>query len=174
MRRILTLLPFTLLFVVQLFGQDQPVPGYVVNQDFPDSVKAVPMVTLEGGQATFADMLKTCRGKKVVIDIWASWCRDCIAGLPKLDQLRKQTEGDKVVYVFLSVDDDDQKWRSAIKRFDIRGVHYRIKAGWRNPLANYIVLDWVPRYLTLSEDGRVMMPKAILANDRLLVRSVLD
>lgn len=111
MRRILTLLPFTLLFVVQLFGQDQPVPGYVVNQDFPDSVKAVPMVTLEGGQATFADMLKTCRGKKVVIDIWASWCRDCIAGLPKLDQLRKQTEGDKVVYVFLSVDDDDQKWR---------------------------------------------------------------
>jgi thiol-disulfide isomerase/thioredoxin len=174
MQKFLSLNFSLLAFVSLCFGQNQPVPEYVAKQNFPDSVATVSMVTLEGTRMKFSDMLKFFRGKKIVIDIWASWCKDCIVGLPKLEELRKKTSSDKVVYVFLSVDDNDAKWRAAINRFRIKGEHYRIESGWKNPLANYIVLDWVPRYLVLNEAGHVIVPKAIVADDQLLEKSLLQ
>jgi thiol-disulfide isomerase/thioredoxin len=154
-------------------AQDQPAPKYLVTHDFPDTVASVALVTPDGKPTTFGYMIKSYKGKKVMMDIWASWCRDCITGLPELEKLKAKTSGDKVVYVFLSVDENDAKWRTAIDRFGIRGEHYRVTSGWKGPLSNYIVLDWVPRYITLNEEGRVVMPKAIFANDRLLEKSLL-
>ena len=164
---------FLVLFVTPALCQDKPVPDYVLKEDFHDSVLNIPVVKLDGTPGTFSDILKSVRGRKVVLDIWASWCRDCIVGLPQLEKLRKKTDPEKVVYVFLSVDEVETKWRTAIDRFfRIEGEHYRIPVGWKNALSNYIVLDWVPRYLTLDENGRVIMPKAIQAGETQLVESV--
>jgi thiol-disulfide isomerase/thioredoxin len=150
---------------IALYGQNEPVPDYLTKQDFPDSVMVLKVTSLEGKQLTFSEMINAYQGKTIVVDMWASWCRDCIVGLPKLEKLKKETGEELVVYLFLSVDKDDEKWRSAIKRFNIRGEHYRIEGGWKTPLANYIVLDWVPRYMVLNQNGRVVMPKAIEADE---------
>jgi thiol-disulfide isomerase/thioredoxin len=158
---------FTLAITLPLSAQNESVPDYLVQQDFPDSVKSLAMLNLNGQRVSFADAMKLHEGRKVVIDIWASWCRDCFAGLPKLNELKKKTSDEKVVYVFISVDEDEKKWRSAIKRFGIQGEHYIINTGWYNPLSNYIVLDWVPRYLILNEKGNIIMPKALTANEQL-------
>lgn len=164
---------FLALLATSSFSQDTAVPDYVVNQDFPDSVLSIPVVKLDGTTGTFADILESVRGKKVVLDIWASWCRDCIVGLPKLEKLKEKTDPEKVVYVFLSIDENETKWRAAIDRFfRIEGEHYRIPIGWKNALSNYVVLDWVPRYLTLDETGRVIMPKAIEAGESQLLKSL--
>ena len=169
------LLALTILAVVEFpaFCQDKPVPEYVLNQNFPDSVLSIPVVKLDGTQGTFGDLLTSVAGKRVVLDIWASWCRDCIVGLPKLKELKAKTDPERVSFVFVSIDEDEQNWRAAINRFfRIDGEHYRIPIGWKNALSNYIVLDWVPRYLTLDETGRVIMPKAIVAEDRRLVEAL--
>jgi thiol-disulfide isomerase/thioredoxin len=150
------------------FSQNDPVPAYLTTQPFPDSVKALPIHTVDGTSLTFGDMLEKHKGKKILIDIWGSWCRDCIIGYPKLEELRN-TIGDKdIAYVFLSTDKDKDKWKNAITKFNIRGDHYLLDGGWKNPLSNYISLDWVPRYLVLDKRGRIMMPKAIVAEDEAL------
>lgn len=170
------LILFTLLlFYTSSFSQDKPVPDYVSNRNFPDSVLRLPVVRLDGAKGSLSDVLSSVRGKKVVLDIWASWCRDCIVGLPKLEALMNETDPGKVAYVFLSIDQDDRKWRHVIQRFfKKQGEHYRIPIGWKNALTNYIVLDWVPRYLILDEDGRVIMTKAIEAGERQLRQSLLQ
>jgi thiol-disulfide isomerase/thioredoxin len=155
-----------LLFVASTaFCQDKPIPEYLTKNDFPDSVKSIGMQTPEGSRLTFGDMLETYKGKKVVIDIWASWCRDCIVGYPKLEKLRQEVGEENVVYVFLSTDKDVNKWKNAITGFQIRGQHYLLNGAWNKTLSSYIVLDWVPRYLVLNEKGMVIMPKAIHADD---------
>ena len=155
---------FTFAVSTSAFSQNDPVPEYLTTQPFPDSVGSVSIVTYEGKRISFSEMLSAHKGKKVVIDMWASWCRDCIVGLPKLNELRKKTGEEHVVYLFLSVDANEEKWKGAINKFNIQGEHYRVEGAWKTPLSNYIALDWVPRYMVLNENGMIMMPKAIEAS----------
>lgn len=152
-------------------AQNEPVPEYLTTQEFPDSVRTVSVENYNGKGMTFEGILKQYKGKRIVIDIWASWCRDCLVGVPGLRDLIKKTTDQNIVYLFISVDEDERKWKSAISRFSIPGEHFRIKSGWKNPLCNYIVLDWVPRYMVLNETGKVTKSKAITGDmlEKLLV-----
>lgn len=168
----LTALFFWMISVVPLCAQNQPVPAHVVGNSLPDSVLALQMVRTNGSSLTLGDMLKTHEGKKIVVDVWASWCRDCIIGYPKLDALRSTTDKSKTAFVFLSVDKDVDKWKSSIDKFRIEGEHYLLTGAWKNALSNYIVLDWVPRYLVIDEAGKIVMAKAIDASDETLKSAV--
>jgi thiol-disulfide isomerase/thioredoxin len=172
--KFLTFLSLLLVFSLTALCQNTPSPGYLTTQDFPDSVKSLGLQNLEGRKLTFKEMLERYNGKKVIIDIWGSWCRDCIVGYPKLDNLRKEIGDDKIAYVFLSTDKDIEKWKNAIARFQIRGDHYLLDGAWNNVLANYIVLDWVPRYLVLDAKGKVIFPKAIHADDPALRKAAVE
>lgn len=147
------------------FAQNDPVPAYLTIQDFPDSVRNLQGVALNGEEISFGKMLDKYKGKKVVIDIWASWCRDCLVGYPKLHELMKRTAGQDLVYLFLSIDENDQKWKNAITKFSMLGEHYRLPSGWENPLSSYIALDWVPRYMVVNENGRIVEPKKITSEE---------
>ncbi|MCB0468992.1 MAG: TlpA family protein disulfide reductase, partial [Aequorivita sp.] len=39
-------------------------------------------------EISFSEILQQYKGKTVFIDIWASWCKDCIVGMPKVQKLR--------------------------------------------------------------------------------------
>jgi thiol-disulfide isomerase/thioredoxin len=151
--------------VINVQSQNQPAPAYLTTQHFPDSVLSVGMRTIEDQKISFGEMLEKHKGKKIFLDIWASWCRDCIVGYPSIDKLRNNVGDGNIVYVFLSTDKDAGKWIAAIEKFNIRGEHYLLNGAWQNALSNYVSLDWVPRYLVLDENGNVIMPKAIVADD---------
>lgn len=168
---------FLALFVIvclanQSLSQNAPVPGYVTTQNFPDSVKALGMEDLAGKRITFGEMLTLYKGKKVLIDIWASWCRDCIVGYPKLEKVKGAVDEASVAFVFLSADKDKQKWKDAITKYKINGDHYILDGAWINSLSHYLVLDWVPRYFVIDESGKVTMPKAIVADDPQLKKAL--
>jgi hypothetical protein len=76
--------------------------------------------------------------------------------------------------VFLSTDKEIAKWKNAVDRFQIRGEHYLLEGAWNNPLSNYIVLDWVPRYFVLDETGKIILPKAVHADDPDLKSALLN
>ncbi|MBL3655227.1 TlpA family protein disulfide reductase [Fulvivirga sediminis] len=162
-----SLITLTLLFLIAGFcnAQNQPVPDYVTKQQFPDSVSQMQLTTTTGAKVTLEEILKKHQGKKVFLDFWASWCKDCLAGMPDLKKLISKTDG-KVDYVFLSLDRNEEQWLSALEKYELVGDHYWLNQGWKNELTNYINLDWIPRYLILDEEGNVIMPKAIEAKDK--------
>lgn len=55
---------------------------------------------LAGGTWTSA----SAQGKPIVIDVWASWCKPCSKGFPKLDALAARRTD--VVVVAISIDED--------------------------------------------------------------------
>lgn len=57
----------------------------------------------ESGRPVTLDALK---GKKVFVNIWASWCPPCRAEMPSIQKLSKKLDKNKVAFVLLSVDDD--------------------------------------------------------------------
>lgn len=146
------------------FSQDKKPPEYILNQVFPDSVLQFKLQDIKGNKVTFKEVLKQNRGSKVVIDFWASWCRDCIVGMPNLKSLIRQTKN--VNYIFLSFDKTQKHWEKSMDKYHLEGYHYLIDEGWNNPISNYVDLDWIPRYMILDEHGKVIFSKAIKTSDK--------
>ncbi|MDX6747610.1 TlpA disulfide reductase family protein [Polaribacter sp. PL03] len=113
------------------------------------------------------DVLKKYQGKKVLIDVWASWCGDCIKGLPSVKNLQK--EYPEVVFLFLSVDKSKNAWKKGIKRFRIQGEHYNLPKGMKDgDFVDFINLGWIPRYMVIDEVGKITLFKATGASDSLI------
>ena len=124
-------------------------------------------IALEGTDITFKEIMETNKGKTVVIDIWASWCSDCIKGMPKVKGL--QNEFTNVTYIFLSLDKTQEAWKKGIEKYNIQGQHYFMQSGWKGPFGEFVQLDWIPRYLVIDQQGKIKLFKAIEADDNKLI-----
>ena len=112
-------------------------------------------------ETNIQNILEAHKGEKIILDMWASWCMDCVKSLPNVAQFQK--EYPEVKFIFLSVDDTEENWKNGIAkymdRFDIKGEQYFFNTGWskegNNDFINYIGLDWIPRYMLIDEEGDI-------------------
>ena len=118
---------------------------------------------VDGVSVDFAAILEKHSGKPLFIDVWASWCRDCIEGLPKLKAF--QADHQEMVYVFLSLDKTVKAWKKGVKRYEIKGDHYFMSSGRKGPLGSFLDLDWIPRFLIVNPDGKIEVFRAIETTD---------
>ena len=121
-------------------------------------------VSYEGEEITFSEILDSYKGKTILIDVWAAWCKDCIIGMPKVKKLQKKNKD--VVFLFLSLDKSQEVWKKAIDKFKIKGEHFYVPLGWKSPFCSSIELDWVPRYMIVNPEGEISLYKAIKADDK--------
>ncbi|MDO6803274.1 TlpA disulfide reductase family protein [Wenyingzhuangia sp. 1_MG-2023] len=138
------------------------------DKQFDPKVLAAPMMDDKGAEFTFQQVLDQYKGETVLIDVWASWCADCIQGLPKLKEVQKKYPN--IDYVFISLDKDQRSWKNGIKRFSIKGNHYYVNGGWKSIFAKNIDLDWIPRYIVVDATGKVVLYRAIHADDENIIK----
>jgi thiol-disulfide isomerase/thioredoxin len=121
--------------------------------------------------STFKDVIDQYKGKKVLIDVWASWCRDCLVGMPKVKEL--QTAFPEVVYLFLSVDEKKSSWKRGVKRYDVIGEHYNLPQGMKKgDLVGFLNLSWIPRYVVVDENGKIILFNATDASDENIIKAL--
>ncbi|MBE7686260.1 redoxin family protein [Tenacibaculum piscium] len=108
---------------------------------------------IEREEVLFKDILSQNKGKKIVIDVWASWCKDCLESLPDVKKL--QAENPTVVFVYLSLDKDLESWETAVHRLNLKGQHYFMQSGWEGKFAKFLGVNWIPRYLLIAENGAI-------------------
>lgn len=121
-------------------------------------------VVLDGTSTTFKAILEANKGNTLVIDVWASWCKDCIGGMPKVKALQKQFPN--ATYVFLSLDKTQDAWKKGIEKYEVNGQNYFMQSGWKGPFGEFIQLDWIPRYMVVDANGKIKLFKAIEADDK--------
>ena len=80
------------------------------------------LLAIDGSQVAFKDILKKHKGKTLVIEVWASWCGDCIKAMPKLKEL--QANNPDVAYVFISMDKTADKWKVGIEKYELKGDNF--------------------------------------------------
>ncbi|MBG43407.1 MAG: alkyl hydroperoxide reductase [Aequorivita sp.] len=121
-------------------------------------------------EINFSEILQQYKGKTIFIDIWASWCKDCIVGMPKVQKLRE--ENPQVVFLFLSLDKETESWKHGIEKYGVVGENYFIPAGWKGDFCSSIDLDWIPRYMIVNSEGEISLYKAIETNDENLIKAL--
>lgn len=154
-------------------GFAQEVPAEIKTK-FDSVALNQPILDLEGNEISVGNVLKKYEGKVVLLDIWASWCPDCIKGLPKLKEVQK--EFPDVIYLFFSLDriGKEDAWKNGIEKYNIQGEHYWFNTEWKNDFTNYIGINWIPRYMLIDREGKIAHYYAIHADDPAMMEVLIE
>ena len=89
----------------------------------------------------------------VLLDFWASWCGPCINDLPYLRKVKEKTADWPVVFLNISLDADEDDWREAIDKHEIKGVH--VRAGSGSDVAKSYQVMGIPSYHLVNSQGLI-------------------
>ena len=141
-----------------------------VETEFSEAALNDEFVTLNGDSILFKTILENHKGNTVFIDVWASWCKDCLEGLPSVKAL--QAGYTDVDFVYLSLDKTQKAWKKGVDRLEIKGDHYLMQSGWKGAMGTFLDLDWIPRYMIIDKQGAIKVFKAIKTSDITLLNNL--
>jgi thiol-disulfide isomerase/thioredoxin len=125
------------------------IAGTVVNND--DQTTALPafnMLTIENKKINLSSM----KGKKLFVNLWATWCPPCRAEIPSIEKLASKTDKAKVAFVMLALDNQFEKAISyASKNKMTLPVYY--PAENLPPLFN---VEGIPTTFIFDEQGKLI------------------
>ena len=131
------------------------------QKQFSSKSKKQKLTTLEGKEVSFGDVLNQYKGKTIVLEVWASWCSDCVKAMPKVKEL--QDNNPNVVLKKKKMDKVVDKWKAGIEKHELKGEHF-----WANDekmmkgaFGKSIDLDWIPRYIVIDKEQNVVIYRAI-------------
>ena len=95
--------------------------------------------------------LSDYRGKVVILDFWATWCRPCVMEIPHYKELYEAYKDSGLAIIGIALD-KPQKVVSFVDRFE---VNYPIAVGDRSLAAEYGGIRAIPTTFVLDQDGRI-------------------
>lgn len=159
MKKLIVVLSF--LFANFTIAQEVP---KVLKTTFSKEALAQKVTNVSGKTITISKILEEHKGKILVLDLWASWCRDCLNAMPKAKELEEKNP--EVNFVFLSLDRNLDAWKKGLEKHEMTSKeNYWFSEGWKNNFNNYIDLNWIPRYLIINQKSGIAKYYAITPDD---------
>ncbi|MGA2890989.1 MAG: TlpA disulfide reductase family protein [Terracidiphilus sp.] len=91
-------------------------------------------------------------GKVVLIDFWATWCGPCREALPHIRQIARKFNGQPLVVLSISLDDDEAKWKDFVGKNEMTWMQYR-DGGFDSRIAKQFNVTAIPATFTIDADG---------------------
>lgn len=105
--------------------------------------------------------LSKYKGKVILLDFWYASCTACRHQIRNyVPTLHDRFKNEDVVFMFVSVDKDDDKWREAIAFDKSEGVHVRVPNNKFNKFVQSIHVTGYPTYVIIDRKGRIFNIKA--------------
>ena len=98
--------------------------------------------------------LHSLKGKVVFIDVWASWCKPCLANVPLVKAMEKQLAAKNIVFIYLNKDANKRTWQQTVMRLNLGGIN--LWAGLKSPFDKNYLIDGLPTYIIIDKNGKLV------------------
>ena len=139
------------------FSQSEHVKVFVrdVNRVMASAVGGLapdftlPMVSGKTGS------LQDYKGKVLLLDFWATWCRPCIAEIPNLKAVHEQFKAENFEILSICVDRNDFKpnWQKIIENYEMDWPQFFDGTG---VAAQEYAIEYFPTIFLLNEKGEII------------------
>ena len=106
------------------------------------------VATFDGESISMDDL----QGKVVLLDFWATWCVPCREALPHIKQVAKKFQGEPLVILSISLDNNEEKWKEFITKNEMTWPQYR-DGGFTGPISRMFSVNAIPHTFTIDADG---------------------
>ncbi|MEO8764589.1 MAG: TlpA disulfide reductase family protein [Ginsengibacter sp.] len=96
------------------------------------------------------------RGKYVLVDFWASWCRPCRMENPNVVAAYNKFHGKNFTILSISLDQAKPAWLDAIKMDGLNWSHVSDLKGWGNEVAALFQIRSIPQNLLIDPEGKII------------------
>jgi thiol-disulfide isomerase/thioredoxin len=128
---------------------------------------------------TLEEAVKPLKGKKIYIDVWATWCSPCRSEFKNNNEaLKKILAENDIQQLYISIDDDvqNQLWLDMIKFYNLTGNHIRVNKEFETDLRKLFDKNGgigTPWYILVDENGNIIdkhakRPSQLVAGEKLI------
>jgi len=96
------------------------------------------------------------KGKVVMIDFWATWCRPCVMELPHVLDTYKKHHDEGFEIIGISLDQEEEKLTSFTKTKNMPWQQFFDGKGWSNKLAVKYGVHSIPMTYLLDGEGKII------------------
>ncbi len=100
--------------------------------------------------------LSSLRGKYILIDFWASWCRPCREESPNLIALYNKNKGFGFDILSVSLDDNKDAWNKAINDDHLLWNHVSDLKKWNSIVVEQYNIESIPFTVLINKDGKII------------------
>lgn len=138
------------------FAKGNPSPKFTNYED------------IKGGKKSLDDF----KGKFVYIDVWATWCKPCVAEIPALKTLAKEYAGKNIEFVSISSDQptDYEKWKAMVNEKQMDWV--QLFAGSDYMFMQEYQISSIPRFIFIDDKGNIVNADAPRPTDTETVKKM--
>ena len=128
------------------------IPGSAAKPIIPLERQLAPDFALTDAEGRTVQ-LSALRGKVVLLNFWATWCKPCGVEIPWFIDFQRDYRDRGLSVVGISVDDDG--WKSVKPYIAGLGVNYQVMVGGDAIIRRYGGLNSLPTTLVIDRSGRV-------------------
>ncbi len=100
--------------------------------------------------------LSQFKGKYVLIDFWASWCRPCRLQNPSIVEAYNKFKKNNFAILGVSLDKEKDKWLQAIRADHLTWTNVSDLKFWNNDAAMLYNIHEIPQNILVDPDGKII------------------
>ena len=126
----------------------------IANAPEVEMIKDFTMTSVDGKKVSLKD--EVAKHEITIVDFWASWCGPCMHEVPNLVSLYNKYKDTGLGIVGISLDEDEDSWKSAIEENKMSWTQLSDLQGWNNAAARLYGVESIPHILVVNKKGEII------------------